>query len=268
MKVFFSFFVLIAILVPTLSHAQWMASGKAVRVEGKNQLTEAMLHLDAQGKKESGCLRFGPLKQVNDPRFMNLSWRAEGQIIGRDAMRVSVVYSSTDQFPEKPEHAVGRADYLHRGKVTGEHFFNPSVPRIAAGKPGVKSIWLEVSPSLIMRDGKVAPPARGSLVLRQVEVLGAQLPAAESSMERRRLYLQHAGRRARGEAPQRGANKDALRLPGLLASLLEARDPLDPRVGVFLSKVSRFSRSSKRQAIDSDPLKFFCPLPPTPARRG
>jgi hypothetical protein len=260
MKVFFSFFVLIAILVPTLSHAQWMASGTAVRVEGKNQLTEAMLHLDAQGKKESGCLRFGPLKQVNDPRFMNVSWRAEGQIIGRDAMRVSVVYSSTDQFPEKPEHAVGRADYLHRGKVTGEHFFNPSVPRIAAGKPGVKSIWLEVSPSLIMRDGKVAPPARGSLVLRQVEVLGAQLPAAESSMERRRLYLQHAGRRARGEAPQRGANKDALRLPGLLASLLEARDPLDPRVGVFFEQSQQIFAKLQAPGNRLGPFEIFLPI--------
>jgi hypothetical protein len=255
-----SLLVLLFSTLPELALAQWRAVGASARCEGKSDLSSAVLHLDTRSKKEAGFLRFGPLTQAGDPRYMNVSWRAEGQMQGRDAMRVSVVYSATDQFPEKPEHLLGRADSLHRGKVSGEHFFNPSVPRIGAGKPGVKSIWLEISTSLVARDGKIMAPARGHLTLRQVEVLGSHLPASASSIERRTRYLLHAGRRARGEAPQRGANKDALRLPGLLASLLEARDPLDPRVGVFFEQSQQIFAKLQAPGNRLGPFEIYLPI--------
>ena len=86
------------------------------------------------------------------------------------------------------------------------------------------------------------------------------LPPHPSASERALSYLRYAGREVKGEADDRITHKSALLLPGLLASIVEVKDPADPRLTRYLSETRRILRGLKTNKAALGPFEIFFPI--------
>lgn len=99
------------------------------------------------------------------------------------------------------------------------------------------------------------------IVLLAAQFVRAEsLPASPSFRERCRSYLLHAAKPVAGEEDGRISNKSALLLPGLLAAIVEVKDPADPRLARYFSETRRILRGLKENETRIGPFEIYFPI--------
>jgi hypothetical protein len=88
----------------------------------------------------------------------------------------------------------------------------------------------------------------------------ATLPASSSFEERCRSYLKHAARPGRGEPDDKISNKSALLLPGMLASIVDVKDPADPRLARYMAETRRILRGLGKNQTRIGPFEIYFPI--------
>lgn len=86
------------------------------------------------------------------------------------------------------------------------------------------------------------------------------LPAASSDTERCRSYLAFAARETTASKLGKINNKTALRLPGLLASIVDVKDINDPRLGRFMDETTRIMKGLHDTNSRLGPFEIFFPI--------
>jgi len=86
------------------------------------------------------------------------------------------------------------------------------------------------------------------------------LPASPSATERRRSYLAFAARETTASSHGRINNKTALRLPGLLASIVDVKDASDPRLARFMDETTRILKGLRDSNSRLGPFEIYFPI--------
>ena len=250
-------FFLIVALVPRL-HAAWHCSGPATISGPASELASAAtLEVPAPGVPATA--RFGPL--VIDPaaRELNLQAEVAAAIPAGKAFRVSLYLTHDTAFPEQARSVLSRGYRSVKGGERGIVAFNLPMPRQAlAGKP--LHAFVEVSSADLDRRGRPGPPAAGKLLVRGIDLLSSSLPAAPTIEARRRSFLQFAGRSAATGPLGRIHTKSTLRMPGLLAAIVEVKDPRDPRLARFMEETVLIVKGLREGKHRVGPFEIYFPI--------
>lgn len=86
------------------------------------------------------------------------------------------------------------------------------------------------------------------------------LPASPLAIERRRSYLAFAAREATARPLGRISNKTALRLPGLVASIVDVKDVDDPRLTRFMDDSTRILKGLRDGNDRLGPFEIYFPI--------
>ncbi|TAE86964.1 MAG: hypothetical protein EAZ71_09675 [Verrucomicrobia bacterium] len=203
--------------------------------------------------------RFGPL--VIDPATRDLNLQAEvaSSIPGGKAFRLTLYLTHDSVFPDQAQRVLARANRSIKGDSRGRVGLNASIPRHAIpGKP--IHAFIELSSADLDRRGRPGPPAAGKLVVRGIDLLSSSLPAASTIEARRRSFLQFAGRSAIANELGGIHTKSTLRMPGLLASIIEVKDPRDPRLTRFMEETVLIVKALRANKNRVGPFEIYFPI--------
>lgn len=89
---------------------------------------------------------------------------------------------------------------------------------------------------------------------------GSLLPASPSASERCHSYIAFAGRETTAGRLGKINNKTALRLPGLLASIVEVKDTNDPRLARFMDETIRILKGLGDANNRLGPFEIYFPI--------
>ncbi len=102
----------------------------------------------------------------------------------------------------------------------------------------------------LLADAQPGPTSAGSSVL----------PASSSASQRCRSYLTFAGRDTTASHLGKINNKAALRLPGLLASIVDVKDTADPRLARFMDETTRILKGLRDGNNRLGPFEIYFPI--------
>lgn len=241
--------------------ADWETNGEArfTHISGKPADLAATVTIDAPPPGGNAALRFGPVPVAPSARGLNIEAEIISSIPKGKSFRLTLYLSSENRFPERPEQVLSRTNHSLKGDVKGSIGFNASLPRsIPSGKPF--NAFFELASNDLDRNGKPGLPASGKVVLRNLNLLTSILPASPSADTRCRSYLTYAGRSTTAGSPGRITNKTALRLPGLLASIVDVKDANDPRLARFMNETSLIIKSMRDNKVRLGPFEIYFPI--------
>ncbi len=250
-------FFLIVALVSQL-HAAWHCSGPATISGPATELASAAtLEVPAPGVPATA--RFGPIAIDPATRELNLQAEVAAAIPAGKAFRVSLYLTHDTAFPEQARSVLSRGYRSVKDGERGIVAFNLQMPRQAlAGKP--VHAFVEVSSADLDRRGRPGPPAAGKQVVRRIDLLSSSLPAAPTLEARRRSFLQFAGRSAATGPLGRIHTKSTLRMPGLLAAIVEVKDPRDPRLARFMEETVLIVKGLREGKHRIGPFEIYFPI--------
>lgn len=249
--------IVLAALVSQV-HADWQVSGHATLSGPASELAGSVtLEVPAPGSPATA--RFGPFVIDPSARDLNLQAEVAATIPAGKAFRLTLYLTHDAAFPEQAGSVLARGNRPVKGEERGIVAFNLAVPRhLTAGKP--LNAFVEVSSADLDRRGRPGPPAAGKLVVRGIELLSSTLPAAPTVEARRRAFLQFAGRSAATGPLGRIHTKSTLRMPGLLASIVEVKDPRDPRLARFMEETVLIVKGLREGKQRVGPFEIFFPI--------
>lgn len=241
--------------------ADWHPTGEAryTNISGKPADLAATVTIDVPPTGGNVALRFGPLPVASSAREMNIEAEIASSIPNGKSFRLTLYLSESGDFPERPEQVLSRTNHPLKGDAKGMLGFNASMPRSTpTGKP--LNAFFELAPNELDRKGKSGPPAPGKVTLRGLNLLTSILPASSSNKERCASYLKYAGRSNTAGSPGRINNKTALRLPGLLASIVDVKHPGDPRLARFMNETRLILQGIRDNSIRLGPFEIYFPI--------
>ena len=250
-------FLVLAAVVSQV-HAGWQASGHATVSGPASELASAVtLEVPAPGSPASA--RFGPIIISPATRELNVQAEVAAAIPGGKAFRLTLYLTHDAVFPDQAKQVLASANRSLKGDARGLVGLNASIPRHAVpGKP--IHAFLEISSADLDRHGKPGPPAAGKLVVRGIDLLSSSLPAAPTIEARRRSFLEFAGRSTLANPLGGIHTKSTLRMPGLLASIVEVKDPRDPRLARFMEETVRIVKGLRAGKNRVGPFEIYFPI--------
>jgi hypothetical protein len=256
------FFVLPTLLMP-LAHAEprWQVSGASGlgKVLGRAGDAMATVTLEVPAPGVDAALRFGPISVSPSAREINVQAEMIASIPQGKSFRFTLTLTSEAVFPERKEQILARGNFSIVGEENGIIGFTTALPRShAPGRP--LNAFLELSSRHLERSGKLGPPASGKVSLRNTSLLTSGLAASHSAAARRRSYLAYAGRATGRETDERLSNRSALLLPGLLASIVDVKDPADPRLTRFMAETRRTLDLMRANKTRTGPFEIYLPI--------
>lgn len=248
-------------LTPASLLADWQSTGEArfAKISGKPADIAATVTLDVPSPGGNAALRFGPVPVAPSARELNIEAEIVSSIPKGKSFRITLYLTSEETFPERSEQVLSRTNYSLKGDAKDSIGFNASMPRtIPSGKPF--NAFFELAPNDLDRNGKPGPPAAGKVALRNLNLLTSILPASPSADTRCRSYLKFAGRSTTAGSPGRFTNKTALRLPGLLASIVDVKDRNDPRLARFMNETRLILQGMRGNNVRPGPFEIYFPI--------
>jgi hypothetical protein len=236
--------------------AEWIPIENPGEVKGDPVKSESEVTLRIQGAPRSAAWRFGPVEIDAASHAVVAQANVATDIPQGQTMRLSLYVARGTDWPSKAEDIISQQTLTLKGHATQLIGFRVVIPRDAKHDKRPFCVFVELSSV-----GKTSP-ATGTVTLRNLSILCSRIKAAASSEDKRRAYLAYAAMSARWSPDFRPSkpNKDIFRLPGLLVSILEVKDPQDPRLAYFFSESSRLIQALDRPGNRNGPFEYFLPI--------
>ena len=239
--------------------ADWQARGGFTNISGNASELATAVSLDVPPPGADSSLRFGPVAVDPSARGLNVEADVLTSIPGKSAFRITLYLTSGNTFPERPEQVLARTNRTLKGDEKGIIGFNATLPKVAAAGKALNA-FIEISSCDLDRSGKPGPASPGKVSVRNLSLLGSTLPPSPSARERCRSYLTFAGRNTTAGTPGTINNKTALRLPGLLASIVDVKSGDDPRLARFMAETSSIIKGLRDKNVRLGPFEIYFPI--------
>jgi len=171
-------------------------------------------------------------------------------------MRLGMYVTRGADWPPIAEDIIAQQTVTLKGQGSQPVGFNVVIPRSAKRDKRPFCVFVELSSV-----GKTSP-ATGTVSIKDLSILSSRIKPSASAEEKRHDYLAYAAMWARWcpDARPSKPNKDIFRLPGLLVSILDVRDPKDPRLAYFFAESSRLIQALDRPGNRNGPFEYFLPI--------
>lgn len=222
----------------------------------------ASVAIQIEGTGRPAGWRFGPEALEPRTRIVVADANLETAIPKGQSMRLSLFLTRGTSWPVKKDEMIAQHTLSLKGQTSGPIGFYLVIPRDAELNGGLLHAFAELSSIDQNAAGNAGTPATGTVTLKGLTITSSAIKASASPDVKRCAYLDYAARAAYCRPDMRPAkpNFDIFKLPGLTASILEVRDPNDPRLAFFFRESSRLIQALAREGNRNGPFEFFLPI--------
>lgn len=242
-------------------HAEWAVLGdrKLGSISGSPKSIASPVTLAITAPDQEASLRFDSISIPPTARAVVLDAMVETDIPAGKPFRITVTFASSHTYPDEPTKLLSRSHRILKGKIRERIYLNvPLPPRQKL--PSVLYAFVEIAGNELDRSGKPGKSQPGTMTVRDMRLTPSILPASRSTNERKKAYLHFTGLHTLSGSPGRINNKTALRLPGLLASVMDVKSANDPRITRFIGETSAILKGMRDNKVRLGPFEIFFPI--------